>query len=212
MVSWQRLCAAVINCELIPLLVLRRRMRSRSGDSPATCVFLGLIFLDLSKTLLRMPHLLETRFYQSKAEFFSEWEPTLAHNSWVRLQFYRFCGPNLVLNRSLDGAVWASMACEEITPRIQLTTQVVVLCDGRVLESGHPHTLLQNPTRAENPNTLHWQEGGGGGEGTGRDEGGNQAAATFSAMVNETGPASSQMLRRLAKEAWEALQGAATRE
>lgn len=86
----------------------------------------------------------------------------------------------------------------------------MVMSEGRVVESGHPHTLLQNFARFESLSTFHGREGGEGG-GAVRRQGGNEAVATFSSMVDETGPASSELLRRLAKEAWEAsAQGAAT--
>eukprot|EP00752_Nemacystus_decipiens_P006715 g6038.t1 len=56
--------------------------------------------------------------------------------------------------------------------------QVVVLSEGGVVEAGHPHLLLQAPA--------------------------GTAAATLSSMVEETGQASEEHLRGLAREAWEA--------
>lgn len=70
-------------------------------------------------------------------------------------------------------------------------TQVVVLSEGRVVEAGHPHTLLQLPTKHNNCNS--------------QAQGTEERSSTFSSMVDETGPASAEHLRRLAKEAWEAL-------
>ena len=46
------------------------------------------------------------------------------------------------------------------------------------MEAGHPHVLLQAPA--------------------------GTAAATLSSMVEETGPASAEHLKDLAREAWEA--------
>lgn len=66
--------------------------------------------------------------------------------------------------------------------------QVMVLSEGRVVEVGHPHTLLQ-PKNSNNNNSLEGCK--------------EPVASTFSSMVDETGPASAEHLRRLAREAWE---------
>lgn len=53
-----------------------------------------------------------------------------------------------------------------------------MLSEGNVVEAGHPHLLLQSPA--------------------------GTAAATLSSMVEETGQASEEHLRDLARAAWEA--------
>ena len=70
------------------------------------------------------------------------------------------------------------------------------------MEAGHPHLLLQAPAGA----------GAGAGARANVDEpnasagtdGSDTADATLSSMVEETGPVTAQLLRRLAQEAWEA--------
>lgn len=71
--------------------------------------------------------------------------------------------------------------------------QVLVLSAGRVVEVGHPHSLLQLRAKQKNSsNNNNSLEGGK-----------EPVASNFSSMVDETGPASAEHLRRLAKEAWE---------
>ncbi|CAM9713918.1 unnamed protein product [Discosporangium mesarthrocarpum] len=76
--------------------------------------------------------------------------------------------------------------------------QVIVLVDGKVVESGHPHELLS--------------EGGGRNDTEGTELPGEAGAekmdGTFKSMVLETGPEASAELRRLAQEAWEGRHGA----
>lgn len=64
-----------------------------------------------------------------------------------------------------------------------------------MVEAGHPHRLLQFPktTRNESSGISNSKAGAR-----------KEVAATFASMVDETGPASAEHLRRLAKEAWEA--------
>ena len=52
-----------------------------------------------------------------------------------------------------------------------------MLSEGSVVEAGHPHLLLQAPA--------------------------STAAATLSSMVEETGQASEEHLKTMAREAWE---------
>lgn len=76
-------------------------------------------------------------------------------------------------------------------------SQVVVLSEGSVVEAGHPHLLLESP--AESANSAAPSA-----------KGITSAAAekaSLSSMVEETGPASAEHLRRLARDAWEASKG-----
>ena len=83
------------------------------------------------------------------------------------------------------------------------SVQVVVLSEGRVVEAGHPHLLLQAVAAAGTAAVEH-QESGMSASGKVPSEVDPIAAkATLSSMVDETGPASSEHLRRLAREAWE---------
>ncbi|CAM9886717.1 unnamed protein product [Scytosiphon promiscuus] len=75
--------------------------------------------------------------------------------------------------------------------------QVVVLSEGSVVEAGHPHLLLESPAgtaESATPSTS----------GTIPTATNN---ASLSSMVEETGEASAQHLRRLARDAWEASKG-----
>ena len=84
--------------------------------------------------------------------------------------------------------------------------QVVVLSEGRVVEAGHPHLLLQASAvvaTASLVSTAHTSSM------YVAEKGATTLApvasnATLASMVDETGPASSQNLRRLAREAWKA--------
>eukprot|EP00752_Nemacystus_decipiens_P006704 g6027.t1 len=73
--------------------------------------------------------------------------------------------------------------------------QVVVLSEGSVVEAGHPHLLLQPPA-GTTAATTHSANGTAVASATTAD-------ATLSSMVEETGPASAEHLRHLAREAWE---------
>ena len=64
------------------------------------------------------------------------------------------------------------------------------------MEAGHPHLLLQSPAGAT-ASTAASTNGTAATAATTAD-------ATLSSMVEETGPASAEHLRRLAREAWEA--------
>eukprot|EP00903_Cladosiphon_okamuranus_P016201 g14950.t2 len=74
--------------------------------------------------------------------------------------------------------------------------QIVVLSEGSVVEAGHPNRLLKAPAGATAATTdcANCTVGAAAAP----------ANATLSSMVEETGPASSAHLRRLAREAWEA--------
>lgn len=72
----------------------------------------------------------------------------------------------------------------------------MVLSEGSVVEAGHPHLLLQAPAGAAAATAASAKGAAGIAAAT--------AEATLSSMVEETGPASAEHLRRLAREAWEA--------
>lgn len=78
----------------------------------------------------------------------------------------------------------------------------MVLSEGRVVEAGHPHLLLQ----ASAGDAAGARSGGH--NASGGADGSDTADATLSSMVEETGPVTAQHLRRLAREAWEASSGA----
>ena len=88
--------------------------------------------------------------------------------------------------------------------------QVVVLSEGLVVEAGHPHLLLQASAAAAaaaaKTAAVEHQESGMSASGKVSSEAAlvPTREATLSSMVDETGPASSEQLRRLAREAWEA--------
>lgn len=93
--------------------------------------------------------------------------------------------------------------------------QVVVLSEGRVVEAGHPHLLLQaSAADAGKTAAVELQESGGsvsGGAPSGLDPV-PPPEAKLSSMVDETGPANSEHLRCLARDAWEALKMRANRK
>lgn len=76
---------------------------------------------------------------------------------------------------------------------IRPRAQVIVLSEGRVVEAGHPYALLHA--------TSDGQESKGH-----EDDGVGSKRPTLASMVDETGPVSADMLRRSAREAWEASQ------
>lgn len=88
--------------------------------------------------------------------------------------------------------------------------QVVVLSEGLVVEAGHPHLLLQASAAAAvaaaKTAAVEHQESGMSTSGKVPSEAAAipRPEATLSSMVDETGPASSEHLRRLARKAWEA--------
>jgi len=71
--------------------------------------------------------------------------------------------------------------------------KVVVLSEGRVVEDGHPHLLLESST-AKKVIT----EGGTSGVVPSRSD------ETLASMVEETGPANAEIFRQLAQQAWQA--------
>ncbi|CAM9122992.1 unnamed protein product [Ectocarpus sp. 4 AP-2014] len=74
--------------------------------------------------------------------------------------------------------------------------QVVVLSEGSVVEAGHPHVLLRDPPASSGTAAAALETTASAG-----------ADATLSSMVDETGVASAEHLRRLAQEAWNASEG-----
>lgn len=72
----------------------------------------------------------------------------------------------------------------------------MVLSEGSLVEAGHPHRLLLAPA-----GTTAVTDASVNGTGVVAAAAGE---ATLSSMVEETGPASAEHLRRLAREAWEA--------
>lgn len=77
---------------------------------------------------------------------------------------------------------------------LETRNQVVVLSEGRVVEAGHPHLLLQSP--GTNTPKVDGKPGADA----------PPPNATLASMVDETGPANADNLRRLARHAWEGLQ------
>lgn len=75
-----------------------------------------------------------------------------------------------------------------------------MLSEGSVVEAGHPHLLLKAPAGTTGAAAAS-ADGAAGVAAASAD-------ATLSSMVEETGPASAEHLRRLAREAWEASEGA----
>lgn len=70
------------------------------------------------------------------------------------------------------------------------------------MEAGHPHLLLQATAVDAAGASSGGPNASAGADGT------DTADATLSSMVEETGPVTAQQLRRLAREAWEASEGA----
>ena len=88
---------------------------------------------------------------------------------------------------------------------INALMQVVVLSEGRVVEADHPHLLLQaSAAAAANAAQKKGDGMSAAGKGGPSEVTPAPSKATLSSMVDETGPASAEYLRRLAQEAWEA--------
>ena len=71
-----------------------------------------------------------------------------------------------------------------------------MLSEGSVVEAGHPHLLLQASAGTGASAGVRDAFAGAGGS--------NTADAALSSMVEETGSVTAHVLRRLAREAWEA--------
>lgn len=71
-----------------------------------------------------------------------------------------------------------------------------MLSEGSVVETGHPHLLLQAPAGAA-----------AGEDASAGADGSDTVDATLSSMVEETGPVTAQHLRCLARKAWKASKG-----
>lgn len=81
-----------------------------------------------------------------------------------------------------------------------------MLSEGSVVEAGHPHLLLKSSSNATTAASGATARPGAAATAATAAEN-EDDGATFSSMVEETGPASAQDLRRLARAAWEASEG-----